>query len=173
MVPSAIRPSRDEAAEYYFSYIDLVPAGDVCVILEQQRTDTIAFLRSIPQERTRHRYQADKWSLSGVVAHVNDCERMFAFRAFWFARGFDSPLPSFDQEVASGHDGADERSWESHIEEFAAVRAATLQLFSHLAPDAWLRRGIASDNPFSVRALAFMTAGHVIHHRRILSERYL
>ena len=173
MAVGSVRPSRDEAAEYYFNYIDLVAAGDICDILAQQRAETIALLRSVPVERTRHRYAADKWSVSGVVAHVNDCERLFAFRAFWFARGFESPLPSFSQDIAAKYDGADERSWDSHIEEFAAVRDGTLQLFSHLPADAWLRRGIASDNPFSVRALAFVTAGHVIHHSRILSERYL
>ena len=173
MAAGTVRPSRDEAAEYYFNYIDLVAAGDICDILAQQRAETIALLRSVPPERARHRYAADKWSVSGVVAHLNDCERLFTFRAFWFARGFESPLPSFNQDAAASHDGADERSWDSHIGEFAAVREATLQLFSHLPADAWLRRGIASDNPFSVRALAFVTAGHVIHHSRILSERYL
>lgn len=173
MAAGTVRPSRDEAPEYYFNYIDLVAAGDICDILAQQRAETIALLRSVSPERGCHRYGPDKWSVSGVVAHLNDCERLFAFRAFWFARGFESPLPSFSQDVAARHDGADDRPLDSHIEEFAAVREATVQLFSHLPADAWLRRGIASDNPFSVRALAFVTAGHVIHHSRILSERYL
>jgi hypothetical protein len=167
-----VRPSHDEAAEYYFKYIDLVEDGHICTILDAQRTETIAFLRGIPEGHSRHRYAADKWSVRDVVGHVNDCERMFAFRAFWFARGLDSPLPSFDQEVAASHGGADDRPLASHIEEFAAVRSATLALFSQLPPEAWLRRGIASDNPFTVRALAYLAAGHVIHHVGILGARY-
>ncbi|HJR58650.1 MAG TPA: DinB family protein [Vicinamibacterales bacterium] len=173
MVPRAVRPAHDEAADYYFKYIDLVPDGDVCAILEAQRTETLAFLRNIPEERSRHKYAADKWSVSEVVAHLNDCERLFAFRAFWFARGFESPLPSFDQEVAARHGRAGERDFSTHVEEFSLVRGSTLDLFEHLPADAWMRRGIASDNPFTVRALAFIAAGHVIHHARILKERYL
>jgi hypothetical protein len=167
------RPARDEAAEYYFKYIELVEGDDVCAILEAQRAETLKFLRSIPEDRARHRYAPDKWSVNGVLAHLNDCERLFAFRAFWFARGFDSALPSFDQNVAAEHDGADARSLGSHIEEFDTVRRASFDFFRHLPEDAWSRRGIASDNPFTVRALAFIAAGHVIHHGRILKERYL
>lgn len=169
----AVRPARDEAAEYYYRYIELVPDGDICDTLRRQRAETVAFLRRIPEERSTERYAPGKWSIAEVAAHLNDCERLFAFRAFWFARGFDSPLPSFDEHVAVRHQDADRRPWASHIEEFDTLRGATLDLFSHLPADAWLRRGIASDNPFTVRALAFLAAGHIIHHRRILEERYL
>jgi hypothetical protein len=173
MVPVAIRPVRGEAAEYYFKYIDLVPDGDICTILEAQRGEALACFRRIPEKRSGHRYAPDKWSISEVVAHLNDCERLFAFRAFWFARGFDSPLPSFDQEVANTHAAAQARSFSSHVDEFDSLRGATLDFYRHLSPNAWQRRGIASDNPFTVRALAFIGAGHVIHHTRILEERYL
>lgn len=173
MPAHAIRPGRDEAAEYFFRYIDLVGSDDICAVLEAQRTDTLAFLRAIPENRGLHRYAPDKWSINGVIAHVNDCERLFAFRAFWFARGFDSPLPSFDQHIAAAHDGADTRTLGSHIEEFDAVRRASLDFFRHLPDEAWSRRGIASDNQYTVRALAFLTAGHVMHHTGILRERYL
>jgi hypothetical protein len=98
---------------------------------------------------------------------------LFVFRAMWFARGFDSPLPSFDQNVAIRSAGAEARTFRSHVDEFRAIREATLAFFAHLPPDAWMRRGIASDNPFTVRALAYITAGHVTHHMRILREKYL
>jgi DinB superfamily len=166
-------PDRSEAAEYYFTYINQVPGGDICDVLEAQSIETVAFLRTISDERSLHRYGAGKWSIREVVSHVNDTERVFLFRAFWFARGFDNPLPSFDQDVAVRTAGADERSWPSHIAEFDSVRASTLALFQNLPPDSWTRRGIASDKPFSVRALAYITAGHVAHHIRILKERYL
>ena len=99
--------------------------------------------------------------------------RLFVFRAYWFARGFESPLPSFDQTVAVSAARADDRSWRSLAEEFQAVRAATLTFFQSLPEEAWARRGIASGNLFTVRALAYLTVGHVTHHARILRERYL
>jgi hypothetical protein len=166
-------PDRTEAAEYYFTYIDKVGPGDICRILDTQRDETLSVLQGISEERSLHRYAPDKWSIREVLGHVNDCERLFVFRAMWFARGFDSPLPSFDQNIAMSASGANARSWSSHVEEFRAARAATLAFFQNLPADAWTRRGIASDNLFTVRALAYIAAGHVIHHVRILKERYL
>jgi hypothetical protein len=166
-------PDRTEAAEYYFTYIDQVPPGNICATLEKQLPETVALFQTITEERSLHRYDAGKWSMREVLSHINDCERLFVFRAFWFARGFDSPLPSFDQNTAIATAAADARTWASHIEEFRTVRSATLSFFEDLPDEAWLRRGIASDNPFSVRALAHIAAGHVFHHVRLLRERYL
>ena|SRR5687768_792328 len=168
------RPERSEAAEYYFRYIDRV-ADDVPIIrtLEGQLPETLEFLRGISDERSLYRYGPDKWSIREVVNHLSDTERLFVFRAFWFGRGFDSPLPSFEQDIAKESARADERPWSNHIEEFRAVREATIHFFRNLPDDAWERRGIASGNPFSVRALAYLAAGHVIHHVSILRERYL
>jgi DinB superfamily len=166
-------PERTEAAEYYFRYIDQVPRGDICTILAAQHQETLAELRGISEERSRHRYAPGKWSIREVLGHINDTERLFVARAFWFARGFDTPLPSFDQNVAVAAAAADERSWNSHVEEFDAVRGATLSFFRNLPGDAWARRGIASDNPFTVRALAYLAAGHVVHHLSIVRNRYL
>jgi hypothetical protein len=167
------KPEQSEAAEYYFTYINQVPPGDIIQILEAQASEYVGLLSGIPERQSLHRYESGKWSIREVAAHINDTERLFAYRAFWFARGFESPLPSFDQNVAIPTCGADARTLASHIDEFRAVRAATLALFRNLPAEAWLRRGIASDNPFTVRALAFLAAGHVIHHAKILRERYL
>lgn len=166
-------PDRTEAAEYYFTYIDEVPAGDILEILRAQSEETRTLLSSISDDRSLHRYAPDKWSIREVVSHVNDTERVFVFRALWFARGFDSPLPSFDQDVAVAGADADERSWSSHIDEFSAIRAATSAFFESVPAQTWDRRGIASGNPFSVRALAYITAGHVAHHSRVLRTLYL
>jgi hypothetical protein len=166
------RPDRTEAAEYYFTYIDQVPDGDVVEILRSQSAGALNLFELISEEQSQHRYAPDKWSIREVLNHINDAERLFAFRAFWFARGFESPLPSFDQNVAVGMAGAEARSWRSHVEEFHAVREASVTFFQSLPADAWTRRGIASDNPFSVRALAYITAGHVAHHLRLLREHY-
>ena len=166
-------PDRTEAAEYYFTYIDQVPGGDICDILRAQMPETVTLLNGISEEQSLHRYAPEKWSIRQVVSHLNDTERLFVFRALWFARGFDSPLPSFDQNIAIATAGADDRPWSSHVEEFRAVRSATVAFFQDLPADAWSRRGIASGNPFTVRALAYISAGHVAHHLKILRERYL
>jgi DinB superfamily len=166
-------PDRSEADEYYFIYIDQVVGEDICATLETQRAGTIAMLHEISEEQSRHRYAPGKWSMRDVLGHINDTERLFVSRAFWFARGFDTPLPSFDQNVAVAAAAADERSWMTHIDEFRTIRAATLTFFRNLPAEAWSRRGIASGNPFTVRALAFIAAGHVAHHLKVLRERYL
>jgi DinB superfamily len=164
---------RTEAAEYFFTYINQVPEGDIGRILETQEGEAVQLLSGISEDRSLHRYAPGKWTIREVVGHINDTERMFTFRALWFARGFDSALPSFDQDVAVRTAGANERPFRSHVDEFRAIRAATLAFFGHLPSDAWTRRGTASGNPFSVRALAHITAGHVEHHMRLLRERYL
>jgi hypothetical protein len=166
-------PDRTEAAEYYFTYIDQVGPGDICAVLRTQADETVAFLRSISDERSLYRYAPDKWTIRQTVGHVNDAERVFVFRALWFARGFDSPLPSFDQNVAVFTADSDDRTWQSHVDEFQTIRAATLAFFKNLPDDAWMRRGVASGNAFTVRALAYIVAGHVTHHTKILRERYL
>ena len=166
-------PDRTEAAEYYFTYIDQVAAGDIRVLLGAQLTEMLALLHDITEEQSLFRYAPDKWSIRQLMSHLNDAERLFVFRALWFARGLDSPLPSFDQDIAVSTSGADDRSWSSHVEEFRAVCLATLAFFQDLPAAAWTRRGVASGNPFTVRALAYIAAGHVGHHLKILRERYL
>lgn len=169
---TATRPLPAEAPDYFFRYIDLVPDDDVLAVLSAQLTEIAAYLSGIPRGRAAFRYEAGKWSIAEVVAHLNDTERVFAFRAFWFARGFESALPSFDQEIAARDAGADARSWSSLVDEFQAIRSSSLDLLHHLPPGAWMRQGVASDRVFTVRALAFIMAGHVIHHVQILKDRY-
>jgi hypothetical protein len=166
-------PDRTEASEYFFRYIDLVPAGDIRKTLESQGIETVATLRGVSEEESLYRYAPGKWSLREMLSHVNDGERLFPFRAFWFARGFDSPLPGFDQDTATPNAGADARSWKSHVDEFEVLRAGTVALFREMPIEAWSRRGIASDSPITVRALAWITAGHVAHHMKILKEKYV
>lgn len=167
------RPDRSEAGDYFFRYIDQVPDGDIQALLVSQRDEALAFFGAIPDERTRTPYAPGKWTLRQVLAHVNDAERLFAFRAFWFARGLDAPLPSFDQDIAAANTPADERSWQSHLDEFRAIRDSSIDLFRHLPQEAWSRTGIASDNPFSVRALAYVIVGHVQHHIAGAKRNYL
>jgi len=167
------RPDRSEASEYYFNYIDQVPPGEICGILREQRDSAARLFRGIDGARSDRRYADGKWSLREVVGHLADTERLFLMRAFWFARGFETPLPSFDQNTAMAAGGFDAREWEDLIDDFNAARDASIAFFEGLPADAWDRRGVASDNPFSVRALAWLAAGHVEHHARIVRERYL
>jgi hypothetical protein len=165
---------RTEAAEYYFTYIDKVPRDqDVRRVLEDQLGETVQLLSGISEDKSHYRYAPEKWSIREVVGHLSDSERLFVFRAMWFARGFDSPLPSFDQNVAIVGARSEDYSLKDLVEEFRAVRGSTLHFFRNLPDEAWTRRGIASGNPFTVRALAHIAAGHVAHHVGILRERYL
>ena len=142
-------------------------------MLRAQAEEAPAFLRGISEEKSQHRYAPEKWSIRQVLSHLNDTERIMAYRALWFARGFDSPLPSFDQNVAVAAARADEIPWATHIEEFQAIRSATLHFFHNLRREAWMRSGVASGNPFTVRALAYIIAGHAAHHIAIVRERYI
>ena len=167
------RPEANEFASYYSLYIDRITSNDVVAVLESQLSETANFLRPVSEEQSLYRYAPDKWSMRQVLNHANDTERVFLFRAFWFARGFPDELPSYDQEVAAATANADEYSWANHLEDFGAVRESTLTLFRNLPAEAWSREGIASGNRVTVRALAYIIAGHVSHHMAVLQEKYL
>ncbi|MGN6719292.1 MAG: DinB family protein [Candidatus Binatia bacterium] len=165
-------PERTEAAPYYFTYIDRITSGDIIGKLETQLEEASSFLRGISEERSLFRYAPDKWSMRQVWSHVNDAERVFVFRALWFARGFVNPLPSFEQDIAVDGAQADSIPWARHVDEFRSLRLATVAFFRNLPEDAWKRTGMASGNSFTVRAMAYIVAGHADHHLAILGERY-
>jgi DinB superfamily len=166
------RPESDEAAPYYFTYINQTAGDDPVAALGKQIEDLDHLFAGVSEEKSLYRYAPEKWSIRQVVNHLADTERLFCFRAMWFARGFDAPLPSFEQEIAAAGAQADRISWAAHTEELWNIRNATISLFQHLPPEAWMRSGIASGNRFTVRALAFIVVGHTAHHLRILRERY-
>ena len=167
------RPAANEFAAYYSTYVERVTGDDILGTLQAQLDTTVSALTGISEEKSLHRYAADKWSIRQLLNHVSDTERVFVYRALWFARGFDTALPGFDQNVAVPTAAAERFSWASHVEDFRAVRAATLTFFRNLPEEAWGRSGVASGNPVTVRGLAYIIAGHVAHHVAILQERYL
>src|SRR5512135_1134623 len=122
------RPEPSEAAPYYFTYINQAPGDDPLALLESQVEEQSTFLAKISEEKSLYRYAPGKWSIRQVLNHVNDTERAFAFRALWFARGFDAPLPSYDQEISASGAEADRIAWAEHVEEFRRVRLATISL---------------------------------------------
>ena len=167
------RPNITEAAEYYFRYIDRVPSDDIMATLENQMGEMFELLSGISEEQSLHSYAPGKWTIREVLNHMNDGERLFAGRALWFARGFTDPLPGFDQDVAVENAHANNTSWADLVEESKIVRLGTISLFKSLPEEAWDRTGVASDNPVSVRAIAYIIAGHVTHHLGVLREKYL
>ena len=165
-------PSRDEAAEYYFTYIDKAPTDDIMAYIDFQSDMFLEFLNDISDKQSLHRYEPGKWSFREALNHINDAERVFAFRALWIGRGGEAHLPGFDQDQFAASTNADLSSWSTHVNEFRAIRAATKFLLRGLPPEAWARSGTASGHPVTTRAVAFIIAGHVEHHRRVFVERY-
>ena len=167
------RPKSTEAAPDYFKYIDLITSDEIVPAIERQLGETLDFLNGISEEQSLHSYEPGKWTIREVLNHVNDGERAFTGRAFWFGRGFTDALPSFDQEVAAKAAHANNTSWADLVEEFKNLRLSTISFFKSLPEEAWARTGVASDNRVSVNALAYIIAGHVAHHVNVLRQRYL
>jgi hypothetical protein len=173
MAPTLQRPLEDEYAPYYANYISQVPDGDVIRTLTKQIDETQALIKSIPEDRGGHRYAPDKWSIREVIGHLIDSERIFAYRALRFARADVNPLAGFDQDEYVRASGSDRRSLAELASEFEYVRRSTIAMLGSFDDLAAERRGKANNNEVSVRAIAWIIAGHERHHLRILRERYL
>ena len=157
---------------YFSKYIDLVPDGDIVGTLWSQIGGTLAMLRGISDADSLKRYAPGKWSIREAIGHLNDAERIFAYRALRIARGDQTPLPGFEQDDYIAPGKFDTRTWSSLVDEFEIIRAGSLTLFRGLDEEAWQRKGTASGNPMSVRALAYIIAGHERHHVNVLHEKY-
>jgi uncharacterized damage-inducible protein DinB len=171
-----IGPGRPQAGEYaapYEKYVALVAGADILSALDGQKLVTSQLLAARSEREGNFRYAPDKWSVKEVVGHVVDCERIFAYRALRIARGDKTPLSGFEQDDYVRNGGFAERTVAELAEEFTQVREATIALFRGLDEAAWQRRGVANNNEVTVRALAYIVAGHELHHRRILEEKYL
>jgi hypothetical protein len=175
ITPSAFtvaRPQAGEYAPYYERYISLVQGDDILNTLDQQRREMMLQLSCRDEEEGNFRYAPDKWSAKEVLGHICDTERIFAYRALRIARADATPLEGFEQDDYVRNGGFAERPIGDLVEEFIAVRRATISLLRNLDEAAWVRRGVANKNEVSARALAYIIAGHELHHRRILEEKY-
>jgi hypothetical protein len=170
---TATRPRAGEHAEYFDRYVSLVKEDDALEALERPLQDTFPFLRSLTEAQGAQRYAPGKWSVKQVVGHLVDVERVMAYRALRIARADTTPLPGFDENDYAEAAHSDRVSLQALVEELEHLRRANVAMFRALPEEAWTRSGTANDNPFTVRSLAYVIAGHVHHHVRILRERYL
>ncbi len=171
--PHTQRPAADEHPPYYARYIDQVPAGDVVTLLGQQIERTRNLLAPLTDAQARFRYAEGKWSPREIIGHLADAERVFSYRLLTFARGDAGPLPGFDENTYVPASEVDRLPLGQVVNELTRVRGATIALLEGLPDAAWGRVGTANGKPISVRALAWIIAGHEIHHCRVLAERYI
>lgn len=165
------RPSPADYASFYAGYVDRVPEDDVVPALIDQKARTLAFLRDVREDEAGNLHSPYTWTPRQVLGHVLDAERVFTYRALRFARNDPRELASFDEHLYVNEGGFDARSFAGLVDEYEALRTATLCLFQNLKPDAWDRRGVANGASVTVRALAYITLGHERHHLGILAKR--
>jgi hypothetical protein len=166
------RPDPTEHAEFYANYIAKVPGTDVLSVLEAQGLQMLQLFSGRSERDGNFQYAPGKWTVKEVLGHVTDTERIFSYRALRIARGDRTPLPGFEQDDYARDGAFGERTLADLAEEFGAVRSASIALFRSFREGVWERRGVANQKEVTVRALAFITAGHQMHHRIILEERY-
>lgn len=167
-----LRPSPSEYAPFYHGYVQSVPEGDVIHYLSEQLSEVEALFGQLPNDRASVRYAPDKWSVKEVLGHLSDVERVMSYRLLRIARGDATPLAGFDQnELVSGAD-FDRQPLRDLLGDFHAVRASTLTLVRGLDESAWSRTGVVSSVPITARSFAYIMAGHIVHHLRVLRERY-
>jgi uncharacterized damage-inducible protein DinB len=171
--PMIPRPDASEHMPYYGKYVDLVPDGDLIQMLRAHLDETLALVRGLPEERGGHRYADGKWSIREVLGHVIDTERIFAYRALRIARGDATPMEGFDENAYAAASEADSRTLADLAEELEHVRLGNIAFLRGLSHDALARTGTANGAAVTVRALAWILAGHELHHRGLLHERYL
>jgi hypothetical protein len=172
-IASSTRPANDEFAPFYAGYVALVPDGDVVRALAGQGEGFLNQMKGLTEAEGEHAYAPGKWTVKEVILHMADAERIFGYRLLRIARGDQTPLSPFDENAYTPMSEANARPMDTLLGEFAAVRSATLALLRWLPEAAWTRRGVASGKDVSVRALAWIIAGHAMHHEKVLRERYL
>jgi len=170
--PTIGRPEPNEYAPYYGKYVSLVVEPDILAVLENQSVETAALLSACREADGDVRYAPEKWSVKEVLGHVSDSERVFSYRALRIARHDKTPMEGFEQDDYVKYGRFGRCSLASLIDEFKSVRQATVALFRGLEDAAWTRRGVANENEVSVLTLAYIIAGHELHHRRLLREKY-
>ena len=167
------RPEPGEYNAYYETYVGKIPEVDIVSVLRAQLDSTLAFLGKVPAAKVDYAYAPEKWTVRQVFGHVLDMEWVFAARAFHFARAVPGDLPGVDQDDTMKVVDFRTTQWPALLEQWRHVRSANIALFDSFDAAAWERKGVASGNPVTVRALAYIIAGHERHHMNVIRERYL
>ena len=167
------RPEFDEYHDIFRHYVESVKGDDIVAILAKNRDEMVRFLEAIGWEKWEHAYAPGKWTLAQLLVHLIDFERIFTYRALRIARNDRTPLAGFEEEELAAFSEATQRLPASIVKEYIAVREATLQLFENFTDEMWDRRGSAGGYPFTPLAIAYIIAGHELHHRKLIEERYL
>ncbi len=167
------RPENYEYGEWYAGYVSSIPEIDILAVMAEQIDEIAELYGSIDEAKGTFKYAEDKWTIKELLGHIIDAERVFGYRLHRFSHGDATPLSSFDQDIYVAYGRSNVRTFADLIEEFVAQRRSTVALVRSLREEDWNLTGIASDNPVTVRALAFIMAGHVRHHSNILKDRYL
>lgn len=167
------RPEAGEYAPYYSTYVNLVPEGDIIHILNEQIDDTKKLLNEMTNKQALFKYGPDKWSIKEVIGHITDTERIMGYRLLCIARGETVSLPGYDDQEYVKNASFNKHAIQDLLEDFQIARKSTVQLLKRLESDEWLRKGSANNSQVTVRAIAYIIAGHERHHRQIIKERYL
>lgn len=167
------KPQPGEFRPYQEVYINCVGDADVLPLMEELKDSSYAFFTAIPEEKGTYAYAPCKWTIKEVLLHMIDTERVFAYRLMCFARGEKQALPGFEQDDYVVNSFANDRTVQDLADEFRLVRETSIYLVRNLKKDQEGIIGIASENPTSIRTLAYILPGHELHHLKILKERYL
>lgn len=167
------KPKKEEYVTYYQKYVDAILEEDLCVLLTRQAEELTALLGTVSEEQSSYRYAKGKWSIKEVLGHITDTERIMSYRLLRIGRGDTTDLAGFDENVYVQHASYEQLSMQQLLNDFSAVRHATSSLIRILPEEAWTRSGTANGGPVTARALAYIIAGHALHHKTILQERYL
>ena len=167
------RPETNEFAPYYNTYISLVEDGNALSVLDTQAAELRAIFSTVPEEKGAFAYATGKWTIKELLSHLIDGERMFAYRILRISRGDTTPIEGFEQDGYIENSNANNRSFAELLQEFELQRQSNLLMLNNISDEGSRRMGTASDKTVSVRALAYIMAGHVHHHMSILRERYL
>jgi hypothetical protein len=167
------RPEKTEYDPYYEVYVSLVPDGDIVDILDRQAAEVRECFSAIPEEKGPFAYAAGKWSIKELLGHLTDGERMFMYRIFRISRGDKTPIEGFEQDGYIENARSNSRAFADLLDEFTALRRANVIAYRHFSEEDWSRTGTANNVEITSRALAYIAAGHIAHHLRILKEKYL
>lgn len=167
------RPTPGTFPPYFERYISLVPEDSLTDALHDQQPIISNFFSRITEEKSGYAYQEGKWTIKELLQHVIDTERIFNYRALAIARGEKQSLPGFEENEYATASEANNRSWNDLVEEFKAVRKATVFLINSFTNKMIESQGFANEKAVSVNALGFIIVGHVYHHVNIVELRYL